>query len=104
MWARWKDRLEELGRIGLFVHLAGFVVCMIAMSVGIQHGLLASWPWLAEHLPTGATTLVGAYALTKALSVPRIVITVTITPFLARVLGRPLVPAVAPAVADRREG
>lgn len=84
----WSDRLAELGTLGAVVHLVGFAACMIAMGAGIRFGLLDAWPWLAERLPADATTWIGAYALTKVLSLPRIGVTLAVTPVVARLRGR----------------
>lgn len=102
----WKERLAALGTVGLVVHFSIFGLCIAAMAAGIRYGLLELVPWLAERLPNGATTFVGAYALTKVLTIPRLALTCAVTPLVARLLGRsaPAEPAGAAAAAVAEEG
>ena len=94
--AAWKERLAALGTIGLVVHFSVFFTCIGLMAVGIRYGLLELIPWLAERLPADATTLVGAYALSKVLTIPRLALTCAVTPVVARVLGREGTPTPTP--------
>lgn len=79
----WPDRVKELGPLGLVVLFSTLVVSMLFFGTALHFGLGAQVPWLAEHLPAGATTVVGAYALSKLITVPRIILTVAITPWIA---------------------
>jgi hypothetical protein len=84
----WRDRLAQLGRLGLIVYLSTTCVSMVSFLCLLHFGLGERLAWLDEHLPDGSGTIVGAYALTKLIQVPRIAFTVAFTPMLARWLGR----------------
>jgi hypothetical protein len=59
--------------------------------LGLLHfGFGESLAWIHAYVPSGSTTVVGAYALTKLIQIPRIAFTVAFTPVLARWLGRDL--------------
>ncbi len=113
------EQLTDLGRLGAIVHFAGYLaclaVCLVLVELGfkeeVQHAIGAAERfcrthvsvWLADKLSMarageGGTTLLGlnvatlgsAYIVTKVLSVPRMLLTLAITPAIARRLERSL--------------
>jgi hypothetical protein len=86
----WRARMARLGQLGLAVYLSTTCISMITFLGLLHFGFGEKLAWLNEHLPDGSTTVVGAYALTKIIQVPRIAFTVAFTPVLARWLGREL--------------
>lgn len=97
MKAKLKNLMELYGRVGIGVYvslcLLTFGGAFLLLRVGLQDQLPAS---ILAFLPAGGTTLIGAYALYKAMQVPRIALAVLITPVIARWLGRvPAPPATA---------
>lgn len=96
MRSRFKNLMELYGRLGIFIYvglcLVTFGVSFLLLRAGLQDVLPAS---VLAWLPTDGTTFVGAYALYKALQIPRIAVALAITPVIARWLGR--VPAATEA-------
>jgi hypothetical protein len=82
------ERLKALGPLGLGIFLCTYVVSMVTFSLALHFGLQERIPWLGEHLPAGATTLLGAYALTKLLTLPRMALAIFLTPWVARLRAR----------------
>jgi hypothetical protein len=84
-----KTRLEALfaryGKVAFGVYLALCVVTFGGSAIGLHFGL---GPHLPAWLQSGGTA-VGAYALYKALMLPRIAAAAVITPVVARWIGRP---------------
>lgn len=78
--ARLKERLLALGQVGLVVHFSVFFSCIAAFWYGLEEGVVQRVSWLAERLPEDGASLVVAYGLAKVLTIPRLVLTVTITP------------------------
>ena len=48
--------------------------------VGLEYGLVQRVDWLAERIPANTATVGVAYLLAKVLTVPRLAVTVAITP------------------------
>lgn len=88
-----KNLMDLYGRLGIAVYAVLMVVtfgaCFLLLRAGLEQMLPA---WLLAYLPADATTFLGAYALYKAMQVPRIAIALVVTPIIARMMGR--VPAV----------
>ncbi len=81
----WKARIEALGTLGLIVHLSGFALCMVVFFSLISMGLQDRVPWVRDQAALGSgATLAVAYALTQALKPARILLTLALTPVLAR--------------------
>lgn len=96
MRSKLEGLLATYGRVGVGVYVALCVLTFGASALGLHLGL-------GPHLPAwlqGGGTAVGAYALYKALMVPRIAAALVITPVVARWVGRPPIepaPAEEPA-------
>ncbi len=107
---RWKAKLAPYGKLGLFVYLGTTCVSMIVfltlLNLGFRESIIG-WIGATEHFARahvgtgvadfiarsgnvsgGSTTLVAAYVITKLIQVPRIMLTVAITPVIARLLRR----------------
>lgn len=95
MKAKLKNLMDVYGRVGIGVYVALCVLTFGAAFLLLRVGLQDQFPaWLLAYLPADGTTLIGAYALYKAMQVPRIAVAVVITPIIARWLGRvPVVPS-----------
>lgn len=78
--AQLKERLLALGQVGLVVHFSIFFLCIAAFWFGLEEGVVQRVSWLAERLPEDGASLVVAYGLAKVLTLPRLALTVTITP------------------------
>ncbi len=87
--------MARLGRLGLVVYLSTTCVSMITFLGLLHFGFGDSLAWIHDYVPAGSTTVVGAYALTKLIQLPRIAFTVAFTPIVARWLGRE-VPSAGP--------
>lgn len=86
----WKARLEALGTLGLVVHFSVFFACILGFAALISTGLHAQIPWVRDHAEIGSgATFVVAYGLTQALKPARILLTLAVTPVLARWRGQP---------------
>jgi hypothetical protein len=112
------QQLTDLGRLGAVVHFAGYVVCLgaclLLVELGFKREILDAIAamerfarahvsaWIADKLSLASAgdagvqvlgfdlaTLGSAYLVTKMLSVPRIFVTLAITPPIARRLERP---------------
>lgn len=85
----WKKELERYGNIGIIVYLSIFVITMASMVAALEFGLVSSLPWFRDHPEvTQGATFVAAWAMTKVLQIPRILLTLGLTPLLARWTGR----------------
>ena len=111
------EQLSDLGRLGAVVHFAGYLACLAVCCVLVELGFREEVhtaigaaeriarahvsTWLADKLSMaraedGGVTLLGlnlatlgsAYVVTKVLSVPRILLTLAVTPAIARRLER----------------
>ncbi len=82
LMARFKDLTEEYGPVALGVHVAVFTVCMVAFSGAILTG------FDVEGAAAGTGTVMAAYVATKALSPLRIMLTLAVTPLVARYIRR----------------
>ena len=93
MTAKFKNKLKNLmelyGRLGIGVYV---VLCLVSFGAAfllLRAGLEQMLPtWLLTYLPADGTTFIGAYALYKAMQVPRIAFAIAVTPIIARWLGR----------------
>lgn len=83
----WKKRLDEYGRLGVYVYLAIWIGTMAVFFVLLKMGVQERVPWLASHAGEGAT-LGAAWLLAKVVQIPRIGATLAVTPFVARWMGR----------------
>ncbi|MFZ5475588.1 MAG: FAM210A/B-like domain-containing protein [Myxococcota bacterium] len=83
----WKQRLEQYGKLGFVVYFSIFFLTIGLFAAMLKLGFAERIPWLASHAGDGAT-LVAAYALTKLVQVPRIALTLAITPVIARRMGK----------------
>ncbi len=88
MMQRTWEHVRRLGTLGVGVYLGTTCVSMLVFLPLLHFGLADRLGPLQEWLPQGATTVVGAYALTKMIQVPRMLFTIAFTPLLARWLGR----------------
>lgn len=95
MKGKLEDLLARYGRVGIGVYVALCVITFAGSAIGLHFGV---GPYLPSWLQGGGTA-VGAYALYKALMVPRIAAAVVITPIVARWVGHPTpaAPAEEPA-------
>lgn len=88
MKTKLKNLMELYGRLGLAVYL---VLCLVTFGAAfalLRAGLQEMLPaWILAYLPADGTTFLGAYALYKAMQVPRIAFALVVTPILARWLG-----------------
>lgn len=96
---RLKRLVEEYGRLAIVFHFAVWFGCIGLMTVLLHLGFGESLPatleeasvpgaqWMAEHLGAFGISLTGGYALTQLLKIPRIALTLALTPILARRLG-----------------
>ncbi len=111
------EQLTDLGRLGAVVHFVGYLACLAGCLLLVELGFKEEVHtaigtaerfarahlsvWLADKLSMagsgeGSVTLLGlnlatlgsAYIVTKVLSVPRILLTLAITPAIARRLQR----------------
>lgn len=87
--ARWKAELARYGWVGLGVHYVGGALFLVTIYVLLSMGFQDRIPFLAEHIGEDAALLAGSYAAYKALMVPRLAVTVALTPLVARVVRRP---------------
>jgi hypothetical protein len=94
-WKAWQDRLASLGMLGLVVHYICLATFVGLVALGLDMGLAERVPWVAERVGT-AGIWIGAYGLAKVLTIPRIALTVAITPFVARRIGYGQAPASSP--------
>lgn len=107
---RWKEKLAPYGKLGLFVYLGTTCISMIVFLTLLNLGFrdtVIGWIGASENFARayvgvgiadfiartgnvsgGSTTVVAAYVITKLLQVPRIMLTVAITPVIARFLRR----------------
>jgi hypothetical protein len=93
----WKKELERYGNIGLVVYLSIFVLTMGIMITVVETGSVNALPWFRDHPEiTSGATWVAAWAMTKVLQVPRILLTLALTPMIARWTGR----SVSPGASD----
>lgn len=76
------------GWVGLGVHYTGFGVSMGTFYGVLAAGLQDRIPWVASGIGEDTAILAGSYALTKALTLPRLAVTLAVTPPVARWLGR----------------
>lgn len=85
----WKQQLEQYGRLGLIVHFSIFGLTLIAMGALLKLGLAAELPYLKDHpeAQSGAT-IIAAYALTQLLKLPRLLLTLSLTPLIAKYTGK----------------
>ena len=84
----WRRRLEVYGRLGIYVYIVIWLTTIAAFAVLIEMGLTQRIPWLAEHAAGGGATLVVAWALAKVLQIPRIALTLAVTPVIAKWIGK----------------
>lgn len=88
----WKQKLERFGNVGIAVHLAVFFLTLVTMALLLDLGLATQIPWFRDHPEaTSGATFVAAYAMTKLMMAPRILLTLAITPLILRWTGRPTV-------------
>ncbi|MDP2313745.1 MAG: DUF1279 domain-containing protein [Pseudomonadota bacterium] len=89
MKAKLTNLMELYGRLGIGIYV---VLCVLTFGVAfalLRAGLQELMPaWVLAYLPTDGTTFIGAYAIYKALQLPRIALAVLVTPIIARWLGR----------------
>jgi hypothetical protein len=79
---RWKKFVEEYGPIAVGIHFIGFVIVLVGFAIAIRMGF-------QPQGTTGNVGLwVGAYAATKVSSPVRILVTIALTPLVAKVLRR----------------
>jgi hypothetical protein len=89
MKTKLKNLMELYGRLGITIYV---VLCLLTFGLAfmlLRFGLQDQLPaWILEYLPADGTTFLGAYALYKAMQVPRIAVAVLVTPIIARWLGQ----------------
>lgn len=89
MKAKLKNLMELYGRLGIAIYVT---LCVLTFGIAfmlLRAGLQDLLPtWILTYLPADGTTFLGAYALYKAMQVPRIAFAVLVTPIIARWLGR----------------
>ncbi|MDP2308656.1 MAG: DUF1279 domain-containing protein [Pseudomonadota bacterium] len=89
MKAKMKNLMDLYGRLGIAVYVVlcvvTFGVAFVLLRAGLQELLPA---WILSYLPADGTTFIGAYALYKAMQLPRIALALLVTPIIARWLGR----------------
>jgi apolipoprotein N-acyltransferase len=81
----WKAEIQRYGALGLAVWFSIFF-----LSIGVFWSLLrlgVRLPWL-DGVGGDASTLLAAYLATKVLMVPRAILTLAVTPVLAKKLGK----------------
>lgn len=82
----WRARLERYGKLGLVVWFSIFALSIATFTALVSGGV--DWPWLEQH--TGQLgPLAAGYVITKLLTIPRAALTLSVTPLIARRLGRP---------------
>jgi hypothetical protein len=94
MLTGWQARLAIYGRLGIVVYAVVAAITTGGAWALIEVGLGDRIPWLSEH-PAGAwATLVFAWWVAK---IPRIGLTLVLTPIVARRTGRaPVAPVESP--------
>lgn len=80
-----KEKMDALGKLGLYVYLSTFVISMITFYTLLKTGVSEQIPWIQAHAGSGAA-FGGAWVLTKVIQIPRILLTLAITPLLAKLL------------------
>lgn len=85
---RWQAELMRYGWVGLGIHYLGFGVTIGTFYAVLSAGLQDRIPWLADRVGEDTALLAGSYALTKALTLPRLAVTLAVTPPVARWLGK----------------
>lgn len=81
----WRARLERYGKLGLVVWFSIFATSIAIFTLLVKVGV--DWPWLTQH--TGDLgPLAAGYVITKLLTIPRAALTLSVTPVIARRLGR----------------
>ena len=103
---RMKALFEAYGRLAVVLHFTVWFACIGLCTALVHLGLGATLPgvlesaavpgaaWMADHLGAFGLALTGGYAITQLLKLPRIALTLALTPVLARRLGQ------APAAVD----
>lgn len=77
-----KDLVLELGAIGLAVYLTTTVLVYVGFWIALQFG------WRPESATGTAGYWIAAYVTVKATQIPRIAVTVAVTPLIARFYDR----------------
>ena len=95
MKVKLKNLVETYGRRALAFYVVlcvvNFALVFMLLRAGLQDLLPAS---VLAYLPAEGTTFIGAYAIYKAMQLPRIAFALLVIPFAARWLGRsPSAPA-----------
>ena len=81
----WRAKLERYGKLGLVVWFSIFACSIGLFTLLIKVGV--DWPWLTQH--TGELgPLAAGDVITKLLTIPRAALTLSVTPIIARRLGR----------------
>jgi len=85
----WSDRVAELGRAGLVIHMTVQALTITALYLALTDPSWRATPWIAEHLPAEGSVgtggaLFSAWILSKALFVPRAALTCVLAPALMR--------------------
>jgi uncharacterized membrane protein len=104
---RLKALIEQYGRLAIVLHFAVWIACVGLFTAVFHLGFGGDLPgalaeadvpgtaWLAEHLGAFGFALTAGYAVTQVLKLPRIALTLALTPILARRFGH-----VAPQATD----
>lgn len=92
MTARWRQRLEAYGWYAVAVHISVQVLSITTFTLLIHAGVASQVEWMASRLPEESAgswlvSLGAGYVLSKALFVPRVGLTLVLTPLVARVFG-----------------
>ena len=82
-----KTLMAEYGGIAIGVYLSTFIIAMVIFSSAIAFGAQV------ESGTGAATTLGAAWLATKATQPLRIIVTIALTPLVAKLLGRVKKPA-----------
>lgn len=91
--AAWRKKIEQYGKLGIIVYLSIFTLSLLGSAALLKMGLADKIPWIADNPKIGTSaTFVGAYLLTKAIQIPRLLLTLAITPAIARWTGQPVAP------------
>lgn len=89
MKAKLKNLMALYGRLAITVYVVLCVLTFGGAFMLLRAGLQDLLPvWIGTYLPADGTTFLGAYALYKAVQLPRIGLALLVTPIIARWLGR----------------
>ena len=90
MKAKLKNLVDVYGRRALLLYVAlcavNFTLVFVLLRAGLQDLLPAS---VLAYLPANGTTFLGAYAIYKAMQIPRIAFALVVIPVVARWIGPP---------------